>query len=101
MPRHTAAVQCLTLTLPTVLASAGLDGRVLLWDLTKPKFNTCGELKGHQRGVRHMAYSAQHKLLVTAGFEYAATTRPFSRRRPMPCAPDTAPATPSLPQNVY
>ena len=51
MPRHSSAVQKLQVVPPQVLCSAGLDGHVMLWDLTKLHYNYCGQLRGHTRGV--------------------------------------------------
>lgn len=52
-----------------LLVSAGLDSKILLWDLGgQHKFR--GRLRGFNRGVRVVVYASDHELLLAAGFEY-------------------------------
>ncbi|CAM9771885.1 unnamed protein product [Ectocarpus sp. 4 AP-2014] len=51
-----------------MVASCSMDHTVKLWDLT-----TLGLLKtllGHLKGVKHMAYCPDHRLIVSGGFSY-------------------------------
>lgn len=51
-----------------LLASCGIDGKVMLWDIFTGKAKTT--LKGHDMGVRCMAFAAASKVLVTGGYDY-------------------------------
>ncbi|TYZ61783.1 hypothetical protein PybrP1_000382, partial [[Pythium] brassicae (nom. inval.)] len=53
-----------------LLVSCDLQRSVQLWDLhdCRPR----GALAAHSHGVKQLAYSAQHDLLLSAGFEYDA-----------------------------
>ena len=47
-------MDCLDVPRHQMVASCGLDRRILLWD--NQEFNVKGELLGHTRGVRQLAY---------------------------------------------
>lgn len=51
-----------------LLASCGIDGKVMLWDVFTGKCKTT--LKGHDMGVRCMAFATSSKVLVTGGYDY-------------------------------
>ena len=52
-----------------MLVSAGLDSKILLWDLGgQHKYR--GRLRGFNRGVREIVYASDHELLLGAGFEF-------------------------------
>lgn len=66
------------------LLTCAADGRVQMWDVTKFKLSYKGELRGgHKRSVRSMAFSQQHDLLITAGFDYEAIGWDLATRCPM------------------
>lgn len=51
-----------------LLASCGINGRVMLWDIFSGKPKTT--LRGHEMGVRCMAFAEASKVLVTGGYDY-------------------------------
>jgi len=51
-----------------LLASCGNDKLVMLWDIFTGRAKTT--LKGHELGVRCMAFSSASKVLVTGGYDY-------------------------------
>jgi WD40 repeat protein len=51
-----------------LLASCGIDKKVMLWDVFSGKLKTT--LKGHKKGVRCMAFAPAMKVLVTGGYDY-------------------------------
>lgn len=59
-----------------LLATASLDGSVRLWNVAQQRGGKCVPrgthvLRGHERGVSCLAFSAEHKLLVSAGLDHA------------------------------
>ncbi|KAF0689140.1 Aste57867_19412 [Aphanomyces stellatus] len=60
------------LNLPTLesLASGSMDRTIRLWDVNTGKHKQ--QLDGHQKGVRSLAYSAEYRFLVSAGFDFDA-----------------------------
>eukprot|EP00903_Cladosiphon_okamuranus_P013183 g12296.t1 len=66
---HSDAVLGL-LSLPDmgIVASCSMDRTVKLWDLTTLGLQKT--LLGHVKGVKHMAYCPDHRLLVSGGFSY-------------------------------
>lgn len=47
-------------------AAAGMDRKIIVWDVMEQKRK--GVLLGHQSGIRQLAYSTDHDLLLSAGF---------------------------------
>ncbi|KAG9407339.1 hypothetical protein AC1031_002067 [Aphanomyces cochlioides] len=60
------------LNLPSLetLASASMDKSIRLWDVNTGKHKQ--QLDGHLKGVRSLAYSAEYRFLVSAGFDFEA-----------------------------
>ena len=70
--QHEDVVTCFAvITRHNLLVSAGLDSKILLWDLGG-QHKLRGRLRGFNRGVREIVYSSDHELLLGAGFEYNA-----------------------------
>jgi WD40 repeat protein len=70
------------------LASAGMDRRIVLWDLadtgdaTQAAVTLEHKEKGHQRGVFALAYHEDFHCLVSAGFEHHALVwNPYSKEK--------------------
>lgn len=53
-----------------LLASCDLQKTIQLWDLHDCRSR--GALVGHTHGLKHLVYSKQHDLLLSAGFEFEA-----------------------------
>jgi WD40 repeat protein len=52
---------------------------VRMWDIRHGKLKQ--ELKGHSNGVRCVAYSNPHKLILSAGFDHTALVwNPFMEK---------------------
>lgn len=64
----TIVMALLELEVLGLLASCGIDRHVMLWDVFTGKLKTA--LKGHNKGVRCMAFAASSKVLVTGGYDY-------------------------------
>ncbi|CCI44278.1 unnamed protein product [Albugo candida] len=58
------------LNIPTLesLASASMDRSIRLWDVNTGKIRQI--LQGHKKGVRALAYSAEYRVLMSAGFDF-------------------------------
>ncbi|EAQ79299.1 WD40 repeat domain-containing protein [Blastopirellula marina] len=63
--RHPPRVLCLGWSATGVLASGGLDGKVILWDLATKK-NRSIEVT-HEHGVRSIAFSPDGSLIASGG----------------------------------
>merc|ERR1719161_576126 len=50
------------------MASCGVDRNVMIWDVLTGRWKRT--LKGHEMGVRAMAFATASKQLVTGGFDY-------------------------------
>lgn len=50
-----------------LLATAGLDSKLLLWDLHSLQISQ--EMKGHIKGVFSLAYAGEQRLLFSASFD--------------------------------
>ena len=78
MRLHTAAVQSLLPLLShQLLATAGLDTKVYLWDASRVNTPLKGELSGHKRGVRVMAYVAAAAAAAAAAVALGKKGRRF------------------------
>jgi WD40 repeat protein len=62
---HSASVRALSFSRNGILASAGLDNTIMLWDSTTGK--RIAKLEGHSDGVQTIAFSADGSLLVSGG----------------------------------
>lgn len=69
-PNSGGTIVMMLLELPVLaqMASCGVDKNVMIWDVFQgtPKKT----LKGHEMGVRAMAFAPSSKVLVTGGFDY-------------------------------
>lgn len=79
---HTDKVRALAVS-PTkkLLASAGLDSKVLLWQLDKPAPISPLPLEGHTAGVGTLAFSPDGKLLASAGLDKTVRVWEVDHRR--------------------
>eukprot|EP00743_Colponemidia_sp_Colp-15_P010004 GILK01010980.1.p1 GENE.GILK01010980.1~~GILK01010980.1.p1 ORF type:complete len:1243 (+),score=229.20 GILK01010980.1:96-3824(+) len=68
---HTGPVMDL-LTIPSldILASASMDAKICLWDMSTNQFRK--ELIGHKKGVYSLAYTADYHCLFSAGLDHDA-----------------------------
>ncbi|WP_405161924.1 WD40 repeat domain-containing protein [Nocardia sp. NBC_01499] len=66
---HDGLVRALALsTARRLLASAGSDGTIRLWDLSEPRtIAAAGQLSGHRGNVESVAFSPDNSKLVSAG----------------------------------
>lgn len=70
-PRYTGeniVMQLLELPVLQQLATCGVDGNVMTWDVFTGIYKNT--LRGHKMGVRCMAFATSTKVLVTGGYDY-------------------------------
>eukprot|EP00948_MAST-09A_sp_MAST-9A-sp1_P003172 g3172.t1 len=68
---HTAVVMdALALPNHKLIVTASLDKSIKLWD--ESTLQNKGELLGHKRGVRQLAYTKDQDILLSCGFEFEA-----------------------------
>eukprot|EP01062_Namystynia_karyoxenos_P035671 TRINITY_DN2607_c1_g2_i1.p1 TRINITY_DN2607_c1_g2~~TRINITY_DN2607_c1_g2_i1.p1 ORF type:complete len:1414 (+),score=394.81 TRINITY_DN2607_c1_g2_i1:134-4375(+) len=64
---HEHAIMDLTV-IDTEVVTASLDGLIKVTDLERGRIRE--ELRGHTNGVAHLAFSTDHSLLISAGYEF-------------------------------
>lgn len=69
-PNGGATIVTMLLELPVLqrMASCGIDKNVMIWDVLNGRLRAT--LRGHEMGVRCMAFATSNKVLVTGGFDY-------------------------------
>lgn len=69
-PNSGGTIVTMLLELPVLgqMASCGIDKNVMIWDVLNGRLR--GTLRGHDMGVRCMAFATTTKVLVTGGFDY-------------------------------
>lgn len=70
-PNSGGTIVTMLLELPVLaqMASCGVDKNVMIWDVTSGALKQT--LRGHEMGVRCMAFAPTQKVLVTGGFDYS------------------------------
>jgi len=69
-PNSGGTIVTMLLDLPVLaqMASCGIDKNVMIWDVLNGRLRVT--LRGHEMGVRCMAFATTTKVLVTGGFDY-------------------------------
>jgi len=70
-PNRGETIVTMLLELPNLvqIASCGIDRNVMIWDVLTGRWRQT--LRGHEMGVRCMAFATALKVLVTGGFDYS------------------------------
>ena len=91
---ETIVMALLELPVLGLMASCGVDKNVMLWDVQTGSHK--GTLRGHEMGVRCMAFAMSSKVLITGGYDYKLMVLSPPTTYPQTRAPGPETLSPNL-----